>query len=189
MNKVVDYAERLFLVLLSATFLHAILIRVTEHPYVLLLAISETLPVILIIIRRPGEMLMKPYPFILALLGTSAPLLVRPSPGGFTLIPETLVIFLLSEQGYDAECEVLQEVKGLGGTTLAVTNRVDQRARAASDLLIEFDFELPELVRLGPHIFAGQLTGLYTGLKKGLDPDHPRHLSRVVVLDEEAAAD
>jgi protein-S-isoprenylcysteine O-methyltransferase Ste14 len=95
-NKVVDYAERLFLVLLSATFLHAILIRVTEHPYVLLLAISETLPVILIIIRRPGEMLMKPYPFILALLGTSAPLLVRPSPGGFTLIPETLVIFLMS---------------------------------------------------------------------------------------------
>ena len=103
--------------------------------------------------------------------------------------PETLVIFLLSEQGYDAECEVLQEVKGLGGTTLAVANRVDQRARAASDLLIEFDFELPELVRLGPHIFAGQLTGLYTGLKKGLDPDHPRHLSRVVVLDEEAATD
>ena len=29
--------------------------------------------------------------------------------------PETLVIFLLSEQGYEAECEVLQEIKGLGG--------------------------------------------------------------------------
>jgi glutamine---fructose-6-phosphate transaminase (isomerizing) len=97
--------------------------------------------------------------------------------------PETLVIFLLSEQGYEAECEVLQEIKGLGGTTLTVTNRADNRARAASDLLIEFDFALPELVRLAPHIFAGQLTGLYTGLKKGLDPDNPRHLSRVVVLD------
>jgi hypothetical protein len=36
-------------------------------------------------------------------------------------------------------------------------------------------------------VFAGQLTGLYTGLRKGLDPDNPRHLSRVVVLDEEAA--
>ena len=100
--------------------------------------------------------------------------------------PETLVIFLLSEQGYDAECEVLQEVKSLGGTTLAVTNRADKRARAASDLLIEFDFDLPELVRLPPHIFAGQLMGLHTGLKKGLDPDNPRHLSRVVVLDEES---
>ncbi len=77
----------------------------------------------------------------------------------------------------------------MGGTTLAVTNRADKRARAASDLLIEFDFELPELVRLAPYVFAGQLTGLYTGLKKGLDPDHPRHLSRVVVLDEEAATD
>ncbi len=102
--------------------------------------------------------------------------------------PETLVIFLLSEKGYEAECEVLQEIKGLGGTTLTVTNRADPRARAASDLLIEFDFELPELARLAPYVFAGQLTGLYTGLKKGLDPDHPRHLSRVVVLDDEAAA-
>ena len=102
--------------------------------------------------------------------------------------PETLVIFLLSEQGYDAECEVLQEIKRLGGTTLAVTNRADQRARAATDLLVEFNFELPELGRLAPYVFAGQLTGLYTGLKKGLDPDSPRNLSRVVVLDEEATS-
>jgi glucosamine--fructose-6-phosphate aminotransferase (isomerizing) len=103
--------------------------------------------------------------------------------------PETLVMFLLSEQGYDAECEVLQEVKRLGGTTLTVTNRADTRARAASDFLIEFDFDLPELARLAPHVFAGQLVGLYTGLKKGLDPDNPRHLSRVVVLDEEEAVE
>jgi hypothetical protein len=26
--------------------------------------------------------------------------------------------------------------------------------------------------------------GLYTGLKKGLDPDHPRNLSRVVELND-----
>lgn len=101
--------------------------------------------------------------------------------------PETLIIFLLSEQGYDAECDVLQEIKGLGGTTLAVANRADKRARAASDLLVEFDLDLPEVARLAPYVFAGQLTGLYTGLRKGLDPDHPRNLSRVVVLDEEKA--
>jgi len=101
--------------------------------------------------------------------------------------PETLIIFLLSEQGYDAECDVLQEIKGLGGTTLAVANRADKRARAASDLLVEFDLDLPEVARLAPYVFAGQLTGLYTGLRKGLDPDHPRNLSRVVMLDEEKA--
>jgi glutamine---fructose-6-phosphate transaminase (isomerizing) len=48
---------------------------------------------------------------------------------------------------------------------------------------------LPELVRQAPYIFCGQLTGLFTGLKKGLDPDNPRNLSRVVVLAEEALAE
>lgn len=98
--------------------------------------------------------------------------------------PETLVMFLLSETGYEKECEVLQEIKSLGGTTLTVANRADDRARAASDLLIELRFDVPELVRIAPYAFAGQLMGLYTGLKKGVDPDNPRHLTRVVVLDE-----
>ena len=31
----------------------------------------------------------------------------------------------------------------------------------------------------------GQIAGLYTGLNKGLDPDNPRNLSRVVILDED----
>jgi glucosamine--fructose-6-phosphate aminotransferase (isomerizing) len=103
--------------------------------------------------------------------------------------PETLVVFLLSEQGYDAECDVLQEIKSLGGTTLAIANRANERVRNASDLLVELESDLPELARVAPYIFAGQLTGLYTGLKKGLDPDNPQHLSRVVVLDEEESAE
>lgn len=103
--------------------------------------------------------------------------------------PETLVVFLLSESGYEAECEVLEEVKSLGGTTLAITNRADGRARAAADVLIELSFDLPELSRLAPYVFAGQLLGLYTGLQKGLDPDNPRNLSRVVLLDEERFPD
>lgn len=98
--------------------------------------------------------------------------------------PETLVIFLLSEQGYSAECDLLEEIKGLGGTTIGITNRADTRARESSDLLIEFGFDLPELARIVPYIFAGQLIGLYTGLKKGLDPDNPRNLTRVVMLTE-----
>jgi glutamine---fructose-6-phosphate transaminase (isomerizing) len=98
--------------------------------------------------------------------------------------PETLVIFLLSEQGYQAECDVLQEIKRLGGTTVAIANRADERARSASDLLFEFGFASPELARVAPYVFAGQLLGLYTGLKKDLDPDNPRNLSRVVILNE-----
>ncbi len=99
--------------------------------------------------------------------------------------PEMLTVFLISESGYDAECDLLEETKAQGGTTLTIVNRADERVRASSDLLIEFDFELPELARLAPYLFAGQLLGLYTGLKKGLDPDNPRNLSRVVLLDGE----
>jgi glucosamine--fructose-6-phosphate aminotransferase (isomerizing) len=99
--------------------------------------------------------------------------------------PETLISFLLSETGYDAEREVLEEVKGLGGTTLVIANRIESRARAAADFAIELDCDLPEYARLAPYVFAGQLMGLYTGLRKGLDPDRPPNLSRVVILKED----
>ena len=97
---------------------------------------------------------------------------------------ETLLVFLLSESSYDAECEALEEMKQLGGTTMVVCNRADRRARASADLLIELNLESPELARLAPTLYGPQLAGLYTGLKKGLDPDHPRNLSRVVELED-----
>ncbi len=95
---------------------------------------------------------------------------------------ETLIAFLLSETGYAEELEVLEEIKKLGGTTLVIANRADSRGRAAADLLVELDADAPEAARLPLYLIAGQLMGLYTGLKKGLDPDRPRNLSRVVVL-------
>jgi glucosamine--fructose-6-phosphate aminotransferase (isomerizing) len=102
--------------------------------------------------------------------------------------PETLILFLLSETGYAAELDVLEEVKKLGGTTLVVANRADQRARSAADLLVELAIDGPEPARTALYVLAGQLLGLYTGIEKGLDPDKPRNLSRVVVLEKEGFA-
>jgi len=99
--------------------------------------------------------------------------------------PETLLVFLLSESGYPAECEALREMKSLGATTLIVTNRGNDAVRADSDLVVELQLEVPEYARLAPYLFVGQLLGLHTGLKKGLDPDSPRNLSRVVLLDDD----
>jgi glutamine---fructose-6-phosphate transaminase (isomerizing) len=98
--------------------------------------------------------------------------------------PQTLVTFLLSERGYEAEREVLEDVKGLGGRTLVVTNRADPATRQAADLLVELELEVPEYARLVAYALPGQLLGLYTGLKKGFDPDRPRNLSRVVILND-----
>ena len=96
---------------------------------------------------------------------------------------ETLLVFLMSERGTEAEREVLEEVKALGGTTLVVTNRADEATRRAADCLVELNLEVPELARLAAYALPGQLLGLYTGLKKGHDPDRPRHLSRAVILN------
>ncbi len=97
---------------------------------------------------------------------------------------ETLVSFLLSESGYEAEREVLEEVKRLGGITLVVANSADARVRPAADFLVEMNLDVPEYARLAAYVFAGQLLGLYTGLKKGLDPDRPRNLARAVILND-----
>jgi glucosamine--fructose-6-phosphate aminotransferase (isomerizing) len=98
--------------------------------------------------------------------------------------PETLIMFQLSRAGFEPERGVLEEVKDLGGTTLVVAHEADQRAREAADLLLELPLEGDEYAGLAPRIIPAQLLGLYTGLKKLLDPDNPRNLSRVVTLRE-----
>ena len=99
---------------------------------------------------------------------------------------ETMIGFLLSDRAYGEELSVLEEVKRLGGTTLVVANHSDARARAAADLLIELKATAVEAARVPLYLLANQLMGLYTGTSKGMDPDSPRNLSRVVVLDEDA---
>ena len=70
---------------------------------------------------------------------------------------------------------------------MVVANRASERVRAAADLLIELDIPAPELARLPLYLPPQQLMGLYTGLKKGLDPDNPKNLSRVVLLADESS--
>jgi glucosamine--fructose-6-phosphate aminotransferase (isomerizing) len=100
--------------------------------------------------------------------------------------PEILIVFLLSETGYNAEREVLEEMKGLGATTLVVANEADRAARESADLLVELELDVPECARLVGYLVACQLLGLYTGLKKGLNVDIPRNLSRAVILNNTA---
>ena len=98
--------------------------------------------------------------------------------------PQTLLTFFLADSTGTSEQEVLEEMKELGGMTLVITNRANDKVRRAADLLIELELDVPEVARLAPHVLSAQLLGLYLGLKRGFDPDQPRHLSRVVVLKE-----
>src|SRR6202171_383498 len=96
---------------------------------------------------------------------------------------DTCLIFFLSESGKQAETEVLSEMKELGGVIVAVCNHATDNIRRSSDFVFELALGAPELVTLAPFTVPGQFLGFYAGIKKGLNPDHPRNLSRVVLLD------
>jgi glucosamine--fructose-6-phosphate aminotransferase (isomerizing) len=92
-------------------------------------------------------------------------------------------MFLMSESSYDAEVELLEEMKKLGAATMVIANRVDDRACRAADFAIELGLRVPEYARPAAYTIWGQLYGVYSGLKKGLNPDAPKNLTRVVMLD------
>ncbi len=98
--------------------------------------------------------------------------------------PKTLVGFFISDSGYAAEVDLLEEVKDLGSKTFVITPKSELRLQSAADLVIEVPRFGAECTRLAACIPWAQLLGLYTGLKKGLNPDSPRNLSQVVILDE-----
>jgi len=96
--------------------------------------------------------------------------------------PGTLITFLMSETSYDAEVELLEEMKALGAATIVIANRVDSRAQRAADFAVELGLQSPEYARLAAFVIWGQLYGVYYGIKKGLNPDSPKNLTRVVEL-------
>jgi glutamine---fructose-6-phosphate transaminase (isomerizing) len=97
--------------------------------------------------------------------------------------PKTLITFMLSESATEAEAAVLREVKQFGATTLVVTNRANRASRDSADYLVEMSLAVPEAAGAAAFVIPAQLLGLHIGLGKGLDPDNPRHLSRVVMLE------
>jgi len=59
----------------------------------------------------------------------------------------------------------------------------EESAEFVAGYLIELSLDVPEAARAAAAVVAGQLLGFYTGMRKGFDPDQPRNLSRVVMLD------
>jgi len=97
--------------------------------------------------------------------------------------PQTCITFLLSETGMQAESEVLVEMKELGGTIVAICNRANEVVKKTTDLVLELESDAPELLLLAPFVVPTQLLGYHTGVKKGFNPDEPKNLTRVVILD------
>jgi glucosamine--fructose-6-phosphate aminotransferase (isomerizing) len=97
--------------------------------------------------------------------------------------PQTALTFFLSQAGRQAEVEVLEEMSDLGGVTISVCNQGDERIRRASALVLELNLLGDDLALLAPSVVPSQMLGFFTGMSKGLNPDQPKNLTRVVMLD------
>ena len=104
--------------------------------------------------------------------------------GPMSIISDRVLFGALLSESSDADESVvmLEAMKELGARTLAIANKLTPDVRTAADLAIELALPIPELARLIVYAVFGQLLGSYLALHKGLNPDLPRHLSRVVTL-------
>jgi glucosamine--fructose-6-phosphate aminotransferase (isomerizing) len=95
-----------------------------------------------------------------------------------------LTTLLISEAGYAEESAMALEIKKLGGAAAVIANDVAEQLSQSADLSIDLRLDVPECIRSVAYVIWGQLIGVYLGLHKGLDPDQPHNLSRVVVLQD-----
>ena len=101
---------------------------------------------------------------------------------------DTLITFLLSDAAVEEESLLVGELKKLGAVTLVIANRATPGFRRDADLLIELGLDEPEYTRVALTAIPAQLLGLAVGLRKGLNPDVPKNLTRAVVLGSKNGA-
>lgn len=88
--------------------------------------------------------------------------------------PSAVVVGMLSDSQRAQEQKVLEEMRGLGGRIVSL---------GESNADVEMKSGIPEAVRGVLYLPVLQLMACYRSFAKGLSPDHPTHLSRVVELN------
>jgi glutamine---fructose-6-phosphate transaminase (isomerizing) len=96
--------------------------------------------------------------------------------------PGTLITFYISDAAKEAEITLVRELKELGAVTAVIVNRATPELKAHSDLLVELALDVPEFARYAVSAIPAHLLGTAVGLRKGLNPDAPKNLTRAVVL-------
>lgn len=96
--------------------------------------------------------------------------------------PNTLITFFVSEAAAEEETLLVKELKELGAAICVIVNRATPDLKKYSDLLIELSLDGPEFARYAVTAIPAHLMGTAIGLRKGLNPDAPKNLTRAVVL-------
>jgi glutamine---fructose-6-phosphate transaminase (isomerizing) len=96
--------------------------------------------------------------------------------------PHAMITIYISDEAAEAETVLAGELRALGSPVCVIVNRATPELRKNSDLLIELALDGPEFARYALSAIPAHLLGTAIGLRKGLNPDAPRNLTRAVVL-------
>jgi glutamine---fructose-6-phosphate transaminase (isomerizing) len=96
--------------------------------------------------------------------------------------PDTLITFFMSDAAREQEIILARELSELGAAVCVVVNHADGELKNHCDLLLELGLDMPESARYALTAVPAHLMGTAVGLRKGLNPDAPRNLTRAVVL-------
>ena len=102
--------------------------------------------------------------------------------------PNTLITVFISEAAAEEETLLVRELKELGAAICVIVNRATPELKKYSDLLIELALDGPEFARYAVTAIPAHLMGAAIGLRKGLNPDAPKNLTRAVVLGSNGSA-
>ena len=102
--------------------------------------------------------------------------------------PNTLITVFVSEAAAEEETLLVRELKELGAAICVIVNRATPELKKYSDLLIELALDGPEFARYAVTAIPAHLMGAAIGLRKGLNPDAPKNLTRAVVLGSNGSA-
>ncbi len=94
----------------------------------------------------------------------------------------TLIVLLLSDSGKKYETSLVRDLKPLGARFLIVGEEIPDKLKEASNYCLELSSGLGEYDRLPLYLPALQLLGWEAAIRKGVNPDRPRHLDHVVDL-------
>lgn len=86
---------------------------------------------------------------------------------------QTLIVGLLDDRAYDSEIAVLNEMRELGATVVALS------PHEKTDIVLKGYQQRPSLVHYLPFL---QWLAYLRSINKGLNPDAPRNLDQVVIL-------
>ena len=96
--------------------------------------------------------------------------------------PHAMITIYVSDEAAEAETALAGELRELGSPVCVIVNRATPELRKNSDLLVELALDGPEFARYALSAIPAHLLGTAIGLRKGLNPDAPRNLTRAVVL-------